>query len=101
MREVFDDVPPLVRAITLCVGSLCYSCSYINGLYATLLSTPVYTILYTIGTLDSNELMGLLGYLGIVLSRRQLEAAFCELDANGDGVISLREFMEWSQGAQV
>ena len=53
------------------------------------------------GTLDSKELATLMATLGIVLSRRQLEATMCDLDSDGDGVISMREFLEWSQGAQV
>jgi Ca2+-binding EF-hand superfamily protein len=34
------------------------------------------------------------------LSRAQLEVALVEMDTDGDGTISLREFIEWSQGSE-
>ena len=66
----------------------------------TLASRRAAVMAYLAG-LTSAELAHLMGSLGVTLSRRQLEAAFCELDQNADGIISEREFLEWSQGEHV
>jgi len=51
------------------------------------------------GGLDSAELAHLMARLGLCLTRAEMEVALAQMDTNGDGVVSFREFLEWSQGS--
>jgi len=53
------------------------------------------------GVLDSAELPQLMKALGLEMSREHMEVALLHMDLNGDGVISWREFLEWSQGSEL
>ena len=47
------------------------------------------------------ELAGVMAKLGITLGAPQLEAAYVQIDADGDGKITEREFVNWTQRKEV
>jgi len=53
------------------------------------------------GWLDLTELHGLLEKLNVHLGRTQLESAYIQIDADGDGKITEREFVAWTQREEV
>ena len=53
------------------------------------------------GALDTAEFPKLMASLGCALNRTELEIALTAMDTNGDGVVSLQEFLEWTQGRDI
>ena len=53
------------------------------------------------GYLDTTELSAVLEKLGIQLGRTQLESAYVQIDVDGDGKITEREFVAWTQRSEV
>lgn len=46
------------------------------------------------GTIDMNEFVAALGYLGLQISRDDAAAIFCIIDTDGNGSLSMGEFIE-------
>lgn len=47
------------------------------------------------GSLDHSEISGLIKRLGMEMTQEQMEAAFAEMDADGEGAIEMVEFEQW------
>ena len=47
------------------------------------------------GTLDHDEIQGLIERLGMVMTEEQMQSAFAEMDGDGEGAIDMDEFEQW------
>ena len=47
------------------------------------------------GTLDHDEIKGLIARLGMVMTEEQMQSAFTEMDGDNEGTIDMDEFEQW------